>query len=59
VPDAMSVIGRNTSLPAVLHTPPLTTVGNEAPDMLERLIASVLSVCHGDPVLPIARSRHR
>jgi DNA-binding LacI/PurR family transcriptional regulator len=45
VPDAVLVIGHNKTMIAELSIPPLTTIGRETPDLVERLIASVLSVC--------------
>jgi DNA-binding LacI/PurR family transcriptional regulator len=53
VPDAVSVMGHDNTMIAELSIPPLTTIGVEAPDMVERLIASVLSVCQGGPILDI------
>lgn len=43
--DAMHVIGHDNTMIAELSIPPLTTIGLETPDLVERLIASVLSVC--------------
>lgn len=51
VPEAVSVIGHDDTRIAELSNPPLTTIGRESTDLLERLIASVLSVCQGGPVL--------
>jgi hypothetical protein len=47
VPDAVRVIGHDNMMIAELSIPPLTTIGLETPDLVERLIASVLSVCQG------------
>ena len=51
VPDEVSVIGHDNILIAELSNPALTTIGVLAPELSERLIASVLSVCQGGPVL--------
>ncbi|HJT56940.1 MAG TPA: LacI family DNA-binding transcriptional regulator [Ktedonobacteraceae bacterium] len=51
VPEQVSVIGHDDIPMAQLSVPPLTTIGIEASDLLERLIASVVSVCQGGPVL--------
>jgi len=53
VPGAVSVIGHDDTMIAELSIPPLTTIGAATPDLAERLIASVLSVCQGGPVLEI------
>jgi DNA-binding LacI/PurR family transcriptional regulator len=47
VPEAISVIGHDNTMIAELSNPPLTTIGLDNPDLAERLIASVLSVCQG------------
>ena len=51
VPEAVSVIGHDNTMMAELSHPALTTIGFNHPDLTERLIASVLSVCQGGPVL--------
>ena len=51
VPEDVSVIGHDNTTIAELCNPALTTVGSVATEMGERLIASVLSVCQGGPVL--------
>ncbi len=53
VPEAVSVIGHDNSRIAELCNPPLTTIGNETSELLEQLVASVISVCQGGPVLDI------
>jgi DNA-binding LacI/PurR family transcriptional regulator len=55
VPDAVSVISHDNTMIAELSNPPLTTIGLETPDLTERLIASVLSVCQGGPALGTLR----
>jgi DNA-binding LacI/PurR family transcriptional regulator len=57
VPEAVSVIGQDDTMMAELSNPALTTVGFDSPDLTERLIASVLSVCQGGPVLDIGPMR--
>jgi DNA-binding LacI/PurR family transcriptional regulator len=56
VPEAVSVIGQDNTIIGELSIPPLTTVGLETSDLVERLIASVLSVCQGGSVLDIPSS---
>jgi len=51
VPDEVSVIDHDNTLIAELSNPALTTIGVVASDMGQRLIASVLSVLQGGPVL--------
>ncbi|GHO65377.1 LacI family transcriptional regulator [Ktedonobacter sp. SOSP1-52] len=51
VPEAVSVIGHDNTMIAELSIPPLTTIGLENPNLTEHLIASVVSVCQGGPVL--------
>jgi DNA-binding LacI/PurR family transcriptional regulator len=51
VPDEVSVIGHDNTLIADLSNPALTTIGIAASDLGQQLIASVLSVCQGGPVL--------
>jgi DNA-binding LacI/PurR family transcriptional regulator len=57
VPEAVGVIGHDNTMMAELSIPPLTTIGLEHPDLADRLIASVLSVCQGGPVLEIGPLR--
>lgn len=57
VPEAVSVIGHDNTMIAELCIPPLTTIGLDNLDLAERLIASVLSVCQGGPVLEIGLLR--
>jgi len=47
----VSVIDHDNTLIAELSNPALTTIGVVASDMGQRLIASVLSVLQGGPVL--------
>src|SRR5262249_23320774 len=51
VPEAVSVIGHDNTMIAELSIPPLTTIHLENPNLTERWIASVVSVCQGGPVL--------
>ena len=51
VPEEVSVIGHDNTLLAELSIPPMTTIGIEGEEVGERLIASVVSVCQGGPVL--------
>ena len=53
VPKAVSVIGHDNTRIAELSNPPITTIGNETSALLEQLIASVISVCQGGPVLEV------
>jgi DNA-binding LacI/PurR family transcriptional regulator len=57
VPEAVSVIGQDDTMMAELSNPALTTIGFDSPDLTERLIASVLSVCQGGTVLDIGPMR--
>jgi DNA-binding LacI/PurR family transcriptional regulator len=51
VPDEVSVIGHDNTIIAELSNPALTTIGVVASKRSQQLIASVLSVCQGGPVL--------
>jgi len=51
VPEVVSVMGHDNSAIAELSIPPLTTIGFTSRDLTERLIASVVSVLQGGPVL--------
>jgi DNA-binding LacI/PurR family transcriptional regulator len=51
VPDVVSVIGHDNTMVGELSNPPLTTISLVEPEMIEQLIASVISVCQGGPVL--------
>lgn len=51
VPGQVRVIGHDNTGIAELSIPPLTTIGLETPDFGQRLIASVMSVCQGGPIL--------
>jgi DNA-binding LacI/PurR family transcriptional regulator len=57
VPEAVSVIGQDNTMMAELSNPALTTIDFDSPDLTERLIESVLSVCQGGPVLDIGPVR--
>lgn len=51
VPEAVSVIGHDNSPLSEFTSPPLTTIGVTSLDLSERLIASVISILQGGPVL--------
>lgn len=51
VPDAVRVFGHDNTLLADLSNPSLTSMALVTPDLAERLIANVVSVCQGGPVL--------
>lgn len=53
VPKDVAVIGHDDTIIAQMSIPPLTTVGIENPNLTDRLIKSVLSVCQGGPVLEV------
>lgn len=47
VPEAISVIGHDNTTLDELSNPPLTTIDVGNPDLGERLIANMFSVCQG------------
>ena len=51
VPESVSVIGHDNSMIAELCNPPLTTIGSTSSNITGRLIANVVSVLQGGPVL--------
>jgi DNA-binding LacI/PurR family transcriptional regulator len=53
VPDSVRVIGHDNTRIAELCIPPLTTVSIASSDLIRQLIASVVSILQGGPVLEI------
>jgi hypothetical protein len=51
VPEAVSIISLDSTMVAKLSIALFTATGLEAPGLVERLIARVLSVCQGGSVL--------
>lgn len=57
IPEQVAIIGHDNIRMAELSNPSLTTIGVESPDFSESLIASVISVIQGQPVLEVPMLR--